>query len=292
MTSLEVASLGVAVLYGLLRVLLDSQPGVVALRLLTIAVAAVVGELTVVGLYEFYSFSIYPWSIVIRLGTVEVPLAVPLIWPVVVHSAWDLARRLRGSAPVARLAGVTAFLVLTDASLIEPIAVRFGMWQWHVPGVFGPNYAVPPIGVIGWAIFAFGLAVILERWDRAAESDVRYHVRHALALLVLPALLLHPVLLALWWGALRWVSVDLPGWPAVGVAWTASLALTALALRRGRGTRWQVLACMPGAVFFIVLLALSGNATLPLVVWSMAIAPPYLALLARGPEAPGSPLHA
>ena len=158
--------------------------------------------------------------------------------------------------------------------------------------MFGPSYAVPPIGVIGWAIFAFGAAVILERWERASESDSPQHARHALALLILAPVIVHPALITLWWGALRWVSVDLPAWPAAGVAWAASIALTVLALRVDRGTSWQVLACVPGAVFFIGLLALSGNATLPLVVWSAAIGPPYLALLTRRSLEQGSAARA
>jgi hypothetical protein len=290
LTGLEVASLSVAALYMTLRSLLDPQRGVVALRLVAIAAAAVVGELTVVGLYDFYGFTIYPWKLVVAVGTVEIPLAVPLIWPVVVHTAWDLARRLEDSASVARVALVASGLVLTDALLIEPIAVRFGMWSWHEPGVFGPGYAVPPIGVIGWAFFALGLVVILETWERAAAA--RGHARYVLALLIAAPALLHPLLLVLWWGALRWVNVDLPPWPGVALAWAASIVLTLLALRARRGTRWQVLACIPGAVFFCGLLALSPNATLPLVVWSAAIGPPYLALLARGPGSPEKPASA
>ena len=43
---------------------------------------------------------------------------------------------------------VGALIVLADASLIEPVAVASNLWAWTEPGLF----AVPPIGILGWAI--------------------------------------------------------------------------------------------------------------------------------------------
>ena len=60
----------------------------------------------------------------------------------------------RGSRSSSRVALLGAAIVLADASLIEPIAVRAGLWRWTEPGLF----AVPLVGIVGWAFFAWAAA--------------------------------------------------------------------------------------------------------------------------------------
>ena len=225
-------------------------------RLAALAGASLIGEATCVRAYGFYGYSA-DWSLYVDV----VPLLVVLIWPVVIHSAWDLARRL-GARNVALAAGG---LVLADAALIEPIAVQAGLWHWTEPGLF----TVPPIGILGWAIHGALCAWALERG-------------RPLAALLAP-IALHGLLLATWWGALRWVNWTVPEWPAVAAAAAVSGAVTWAAVRTKAGRRVprsELLARVPAAVFFFALLAMHGRDVAPLVAWAVAFAPPYVALTA------------
>jgi hypothetical protein len=251
MSAFECVCLAIVGLY----LAIERPRGPRARRLLLIAVAAWLSEDTCMRLYDFYAYD-PAWS-----GFIDrMPVLVALIWAPVVMSAWGLARRLGRGA----LAG--AAFVFADAWLVEPIAVASGLWRWHEPGLFG----VPPIGVLGWALFAGACMAAFEWLDRRGAPA-------AMDLLVVPfaALATHAMLLAAWWGALRWVDGTVPAWPAAALAVVVSVVLTARA-PRGRVPLAQMAPRIPGAVLFFVLLARHGSPAL--VLWSLAFAPPYLAL--------------
>lgn len=212
-------------------------------ELLSLTVASILAEDTVIRAYGFYEYS-PSWTVFID----KVPLMIGVIWPVVIFSAYDLAKHVRGPRPL-----ITAAIVLFDASLIEPISVRAGLWWWNAPGLFG----VPPIGVMGWAVFAF-LAVQKPRW----------------APLYAP-LGSHLILVALWWMFFRWVNVELPVWPCVLALWALSVVLAT----RGRLgiPRVELYLRVPAALFFFVLLAIHARTDGALIAWAIAFAPPYLA---------------
>jgi len=210
-----------------------------------LVVAAWIAEDSCIRLYGFYHYAPDWWLFVDR-----VPLLVVLIWPCVIQSARELA-----GAPL-----LGAAIVLTDAALIEPIAVRAKLWAWTEPGLFG----VPPIGILGWALFAGFALWLLEHRER-------------LMLLLAPPLT-HAALLALWWCALRWVNHPLPERLLVGLVWGVALLL-AWRLRAVRVDRVALLARAPGAVFFFVLLASYGGNSPWLVPYSLAFASPYLVLV-------------
>lgn len=266
MTGLEAICLGIVLAYVAPRIALASDRGATRARLLLIAIAAWAGEASCVHGYGLYGYDTGPWTVMLPGG---VPLLVPLIWPVVIHSAWDLARRL---VPGPRGRALTcAAIVLADAALIEPVAVHAGLWTWTEPGLFG----APPVGILGWGIFAFFTAAALER---SAET----RGRTALGLLLLPPLLIHPVLLALWWGGLRWVNHTVDPRIAIGIGGAVSLALSIAAARsRPRGVRAAALSRAPGAAFFFGLLVLHPPPPL-LLGWVVVFALPYGALLACG----------
>ncbi|MCU1279109.1 MAG: hypothetical protein JWM53_2655 [bacterium] len=225
-----------------------------------LAVAGFLGEDSVIRAYGFYYYS-PRWHLFLD----RVPLMIVLIWPIVIHSAWSLARRLSPRAAWVPLVG--AGLVLADASLIEPIAVHAGLWRWTEPGLF----TVPLIGIVGWAYFAGAAMACLQR------------ARPVAAVLIAP-LATHVLLVASWWLAFKWLSRPLPARPFVVGAWLVLGTLTALALRfrPGRGQpafRRDLLLRGPGAAFFFVLLALNARDLPSLCVYALAFVPPYLALL-------------
>jgi hypothetical protein len=226
--------------------------------LLLVAVAGFVGEDSVIRAYGFYYYS-PRWHLFLD----RVPIMIAIIWPIVIHSAWTLARRLTTRAAWVPLIG--AGLVLADASLIEPIAVHAGLWRWTEPGLF----AVPLIGIVGWAFFAGAVMACLQR------------ARPAAAVVAAP-LATHVLLVASWWLAFKWLSGPLPAWPFVVAAWLILGGLAALAVRFRVGRRIpraDLLIRGPGAAFFFVLLGLHGLDLPPLIAYALAFVPPYLALL-------------
>lgn len=262
---------GIVALYLFLRLgrAAPGERGAVALRLALLAGAAWIGEASCVRLYGFYGYALPseggPW----RLWLDVVPLVVVLTWPVVIHSAWELARSLT----IERSVLLCALIVLADASLIEPIAVAVGLWSWSEPGPF----QVPLVGVLGWSLFTLWAAFALERGERARRAGQR--VWPWLALLVLAGLWVHAPLLALWWGLLRWLPPLGLGLALLGVVGLSLLAYR-LANRGPRAEPGALWLRAPGAAFFFCLLVWRVRDP-RLWLWTLALGLPYLALTRR-----------
>jgi hypothetical protein len=261
MLLLQGAALAIVVFFVVARCLLDRAPRQVVLRFLLLALSSWLAENSVITLYGFYRYS-PDWSLFID----HVPLAIILIWPVVIHSAWDLARHCLTNP--SRVPLLAATIVLADASMIEPISVAAGLWQWTEPGLF----KVPPIGILGWALFSLVAVFLLEK-----SQD-----RRALLLLIpLPPLLVHPLLLACWWGFFRWVNQPINAWWVAVPLCAFSLVFSVWLWKRKIRHRIPLLELnlrLPAALFFFVLLALYGGGNTALYVYACAFAPPYLVL--------------
>jgi hypothetical protein len=233
--------------------------------------ASLLGENTCIHLYGFYAYSREVWSSFVG----EVPLLVGCIWPVVIVSAFDLTRSLLPHSTAGHRAVVVGGLVLTDAALIEPIAVDAGLWWWTQPGLF----SVPPVGIWGWAFFAVGVALFLERPTRWLPW-----------LLLGAPLLTHALLLAAWWGLFRWVNIPLPPWPFVALAWAVGLLCARGALQLD-GPRLTALVPHvwrrgPAAAFFFVLLGIHARPgadadDLALLCYAVGFSLPWLTVMAR-----------
>jgi uncharacterized membrane protein len=262
MTALEAVALAIVGLFVVGRARLGDARGFVV-RLALLVAASFLAEDSSIRLYGFYAYDAR-WSLFID----QVPLAILLIWPVVIHSAWDLARHLLGRGD-RRVALAGALLVLADASLIEPVAVASGLWRWTEPGLF----TVPPIGILGWSFHA-GLCMVALEHANGRSS------REALALVT--PIGTHAALLASWWGLFRWVNGPIAAWPAVVALWCLAGVVLIASLRgraRSRVPLGEMLLRVPAAAFFFVLLALYGRTQPALVAWTLAFAPPYCSLL-------------
>jgi hypothetical protein len=258
-------------------------PGVLLADYAALALAAWIGEESCVGLYRFYGYA-EGWHARVDL----VPALVPLIWPLVILSARDVVTAL-GVAAVAlpagrrdagreRLSGVrtdlgavaaraaaVGALVMLDASLVEVIAVRAGLWSWAEGGHLG----VPLVGILGWGFFAAAADAALGAGGRA---------RHALVVVLAP-LATHVALLAAWWGGLRWLLRGPLGDASVAAVAVVGLVLGlgALALRRrGRAVPLAVAAPrMVAAALFVAELLLVAPTEPGLLVHTAAVALPY-----------------
>ena len=259
MAAIEPACFVIAALWLALRLAVERDRRALVQRLLIVAMASWAGEESCIRLYGFYTYASH-W----QARVLDVPLAVVCIWPIVVQSALDLTR----AVPAPKRALVAAGLVTVDASLIEPISTRIGLWTWFEAGPF----SVPVVGVLGWGFFALGVALVIER-------------RPWWALLVGPVIT-HLCLQATWWGAARWLPAGEGELPFVALAALGSCAVAALLWRRPPPVAARdVWLRAPAAGFFFALLALFARDDGWLVAWALAFAPPWLVLLARRPPA-------
>lgn len=241
--------------------MMRSRPALPLLRdYLLLAVAAWLGEQSCIVLYGFYHYA-PGWHV--RVG--HVPILVPLIWPLVVLSACDVARALwpRLSAPA--LALLAATLVGLDASLVEVVAVRAGLWAWAEPGHLG----VPVIGILGWAYFAVGAAWVLMRLPGAWR----------VALLAVGPLCAHVLIQVTWWGLFRWTvrgDLGMRSLAAVVVLGVASLGTVVMLRLRGRTMPLAIAGPRAlAALLFVILLLATDPTSVPLWMHATAIGLPY-----------------
>ena len=241
-----------------------------------LAVAAWIGEDTSIALYRFYTYA-PGWHLHVH----HVPLLVPLIWPLVVLSAREVVARLwpdlRGWRPV-----VVGAVVAFDASLVEVVAVRAGLWSWAEAGHLG----IPLIGIAGWGYFAAGADLALARG------------RASLAIVTGP-LATHAGILLTWWGLFRWtLRGPLGAYSLVGFAGGAAVLLALVLSRRRAGYAITLDLAMPrmiAASLFVVLLVMTAPLDAPLWTHTACVAIPYLAATSyelnalRGTRSPGAP---
>jgi hypothetical protein len=223
-----------------------------------VAVAAWVGEDTSIAFYRFYAYA-PGWHFHVH----HVPILVPLIWPLVVLSARDVVSKLWPGAGWWRPLAVGG-LVVFDASLVEVVAVRAGLWSWTEAGHLG----IPLIGIAGWGFFAAGADVALSRGRPIA------------AILTGP-LATHVFVLATWWGLFRWtLRGELGMASVVGLVAVAVIALMVVARRRRAGYAIPLDLAMPrmlAASLFVALLVTTAPLDGPLWTHAACVAIPYLA---------------
>lgn len=244
-----------------------ARPRDVLARAALLMVASFCAEDTVIRAYGFYGYA-PEWSVFVD----KVPLWILIIWPVVILSAQDLAAALGYTGRWAH-ALATAAIVFADAWLIEPVSVHAALWSWTEPGIFD----VPPVGVLGWAIFAGLITALLPRGETLRPG-------RAVVIVVGSVVGTHLLLLASWWGVLRWVSGPIGDGVAIGgVVASATLAVVALARspRPAGVPRALLLPRIPAALFFVALVALWGGERPALFAWVAAFVPPWLVLMAR-----------
>jgi uncharacterized membrane protein len=193
------------------------------------------------------------------LAPLGVPIAVAAVWAAVILSALALAARLGYASPAARAAVAAALGIGLDL-LMEPVAIRAGLWRWTPPG---PWLGVPIGNFVGWAVLVGGWAAGAESWGPAYRGLRQMLARVALAAAVVFAL----IGVGFVWrtsGAER-LFEGCGGW----LAWAAMLFLVAALRRRDPalapgGSLAARLAAAPGPLpsltIALLLVAFTGDA--------------------------------
>jgi putative membrane protein len=122
------------------------------------------GMLTeIVGVKTGMLFGAYHYTPLLGQQIGGVPIIIGLNWVVVTYCAGDIAKRIDPS-PMLRVAFGALLMVLLDW-LIEPFAIRYGLWVWDA--------GHPPLhNYIGW--FAVGAVAqyLYHRWASEASNPV------------------------------------------------------------------------------------------------------------------------
>ena len=248
----------------------SNRRAALALEVLILATAGALSEHSAIALYGFYEYAEGWW---LPLG--HVPLLVAMIWPLVLLSAREVACTLWPQRTATLRTAIIVAIVLFDASLMEIVAVDAGYWRWFESGYMG----VPLMGMTGWGCFALAVAMVGKRLDgRAWQFPVA---------IIAIAAITHLLLLAIWWGALRWFLRDaLP--PSSLLVYGIFSAWYAMNVwRTPSERRLPTLTAMPrlvAATAFFILLAQSTSPESPWIWGHVALAAmPYL-LATRWPS--------
>lgn len=248
------------------------SPKTLVVEYVSLAVAGWLGEESMIAAYHFYSYS-PGWD----LRLVDVPVLVPLIWPLVVLSAKDVVGALTARRHVSRVvrAGLVGAFVVFDASLVEVVAVRAGLWSWAEPGYLG----VPLIGILGWGFFA--AFAVFPMLNAAADPPLAPTPSRVLATIVSGPLGAHLLVEAAWWGVFRHtLRGDLGFTPGrILAAGLVPLLLALVARRRGLALPLSIAAPrIVAALLFFALLVWNAGAETALLAHALAVAVPYTLL--------------
>ncbi len=117
----------------------------------------------IIGVKTGLLFGHYHYTPLLGQQVGGVPLIIGLNWVVVTYCAGNVARRLDPS-PVLRIGFGALLMVLMDA-LIEPFAVRYGLWVWA-----GGH---PPLhNYIGWLAVGAVAQYAYHRWASSGNNPV------------------------------------------------------------------------------------------------------------------------
>lgn len=261
-------ALCVPIVVGTLWAMVRTHGRGILLDVAALAIAGFLGESTCILAYRFYRYA-PDWHL--RLGVV--PVLVPLIWPLVILSARDVAKALFGRfGEDLRLPLIVGLVVAFDASLVEVAAVRAGYWSWAEPGHLG----VPVIGVLGWGFFAGGATWALG--DPATTTNAR----RLLAIAAGP-LTAHALILVSWHALFRWtVRGELGHAGLIGLGVLSGLIFLSISrLRRTVGALPPAVVLpriFAALLFFALVVGVTWRATNGWTLWvhTALVASPYV----------------
>lgn len=219
-----------------------------------------------------------------QLAPFGVPLAVASVWAALILAALALVGRVGLSTRLHRAAAAALLGIALDL-LIEPVAVRTGLWEWTPPG---PWLGVPIGNFVGWAVIIGTYAYGAERWGDAGGLAAQAARRAALGAGAIGALLL----VGLAWRSLGAEALfqGAAGWAAWAVLLIATAGQRLWAGRPLEGTTLYAQlgsanTSLPGAVFVVVASAFTWDALLLMEdAFAIAAAGTCLSLLIASPD--------
>jgi uncharacterized membrane protein len=109
-------------------------------------------------------FSSHRYAIAWKVAPLGVPIAVAAVWAALIVSGLAVTGRRGLASPLSRAAGAAGLGISLDL-LMEPVAVRAGLWEWTPPG---PWLGVPIGNFVGWAVIVGAYVLGAELWGESA----------------------------------------------------------------------------------------------------------------------------
>jgi uncharacterized membrane protein len=242
-------------------------------KLATVEIGALVAYGFALEKTAMMVFASHRYAAAWRGAPLGVPLAVAAVWGALILSGLAAAGRRGLHSPLARAALAAGLGIVLDL-LMEPVAVRAGLWEWTPPG---PWLGVPIGNFVGWTVIVGAYAFGAERWGGAASLGGQAMRRVALAAAAIVVLLV----VGLAWRGLGAEELfrGAGGW----VVWAALLIGTMVLGRGGApsplpgtslASRLGTRSVLPRAVFFGVAATFAFDAA--------ALRDPALALAGAG----------
>lgn len=237
----QITAFGIVVIYLLYWYFREDDPGLFLKKFITVSAASWVVEETSIRIYHFYQYS-PDWNLFIG----HVPVLVILVWPLVIHSGWELASQFFTEYKLTHHL-VAALIIWIDASLIETISVKSGLWSWNGTGFFG----VPFIGICGWAYFAFlsGFILRLNRERKTGAGKI-------FIIFIFVVFGTHVLIIGTWWLIFRYILFPVNPAFTTALAWTLSLLFIFTMNRKNVGVNVDskvLLIRIPPALIFLTL---------------------------------------
>lgn len=241
MTLLQITAFGIVVIYLFYWYFREGDTGLFLMKFITISAASWVVEETSIRIYHFYQYS-PDWCLFVG----HVPVLVALVWPVVIHSGWELASQFFNEYKLSHHL-VAALIIWIDASLIETISVKAGLWEWHGAGFLG----VPFIGIFGWAYFAFlsGFILRLKKERKAGAGKI-------FLMFFFAVFGTHILIIGTWWLIFRYILFPVNPAFITALAWIISFLFIYTIQRRNVGANVNIsvlLMRIPPALIFLAL---------------------------------------
>ncbi len=139
--------------------------------LVSVTLAVIGFGIEVVGVNTGVIFGEYSYGSALGLKLFETPLLIGVNWLMLSYASWDIVGRLRMPVP-AQISLAAALMLLYDY-IMEPIAIKTGMWQWEAVEIPLQNY-------LAWYLIAacmFGLLAAFKISLRNPMSLVLFLVQ-------------------------------------------------------------------------------------------------------------------
>ena len=266
MIILQIAAFGITVMYVSYWLLRDGNAEDFIIRYVTISASGWLAEEFSIQAYSAYHYN-PSWGFFIG----HVPILIIMVWPLIIHSGWELASQLvHGNRKY--LPMVIAGIVWIDASLIETISTKAGLWSWNGTGLFG----VPLIGIFGWAYFAFFSILFIE-----LTSKIRRLAGRMALIFISTVASTHILIITTWWLFFKWNYISLDSVLLTAMAWIVSIAMASYLLWKRLWVNFDkkiLIVRMPPVLFFFILY-LKGRPDGLHTTYLTAFAIPYILLL-------------
>ena len=122
--------------------------------------------LEIIGVKTGLVFGAYNYGNVLGLKLLEVPIVIGLNWVIIIWGCILIAKKYLSNSFLIGLA--SAILAVIFDIILEPIAIKFGYWNWS-------NIDVPLHNYIAWFLIAFFFSYFFSKFNIETKKTIPIH---------------------------------------------------------------------------------------------------------------------